>query len=183
MSESAFMSALNFNPLPPRGGRPWQRDKQAQHLPFQSTPSSRRETCRSATPSPFRQNFNPLPPRGGRQRGNGLAGKYGHFNPLPPRGGRQLGHPAVAAAANFNPLPPRGGRPGQSGCLTASAQFQSTPSSRRETDPLRSASGPCRISIHSLLAEGDTGAYISPTISNISIHSLLAEGDFSDVNP
>ena len=82
---------LNFNPLPPRGGRRRQIDasellwtfqstpssrRETQHadhgkdvrVKFQSTPSSRRETPAAASPSGTRRDFNPLPPRGGRQQ-------------------------------------------------------------------------------------------------------------------
>ncbi len=57
---------------------------------------------------------------------------------------------------NFNPLPPRGGRRYAVKSIAFQFLFQSTPSSRRETPkrPKRLPSN--RISIHSLLAEGDS---------------------------
>ena len=80
---------INFNPLPPHGGRLVESPRSEQNLSFQSTPSTRRETsgnrrrnCNShkfqSTPSTrretryititlfFRNHFNPLPPHGGR---------------------------------------------------------------------------------------------------------------------
>ena len=146
----------NFNPLPPRGGRP--------HLPalscnwqlFQSTPSSRRETLHLQCRKYEKGNFNPLPPRGGRpshkchypskhefqstpssRRETSSPAAHSdleHFNPLPPRGGRRSTQaPGRASSRDFNPLPPRGGRP---------SWFD-----------LWGWTG--SISIHSLLAEGD----------------------------
>ena len=57
-------------------------------------------------------------------------------------------------------------------------KFQSTPSSRRETLTDSPISHAKRISIHSLLAEGDFPAVLRSLSFCISIHSLLAEGDF-----
>ena len=56
----------NFNPRPPRGGRPANRKPSPTLKLFQSTPSARRATraMRGLVTSP--ENFNPRPPRGGR---------------------------------------------------------------------------------------------------------------------
>ena len=83
-------AALNFNPRPPRGGRPsfqgdpkaevqfqstpsarratgsFDKDAQAKAL-FQSTPSARRATCSLLSALCATINFNPRPPRGGRR--------------------------------------------------------------------------------------------------------------------
>ncbi len=81
---------INFNPLPPRGGRPLRLKPFARLRTFQSTPSAWRETWSElqsakypelfqSTPSAWRETvarisilrlrtyFNPLPPRGGRR--------------------------------------------------------------------------------------------------------------------
>ena len=126
---------------------------------------------------------------------------YANFNPLPPRGGRLWPRcaPAVpalfqstpssrretprAASArkrpkNFNPLPPRGGRLLAVRKAQTPKIFQSTPSSRRETREVGHDRKFCRISIHSLLAEGDGRRKAGARFyGDISIHSLLAEGD------
>ena len=124
----------DFNPRPPRGGRPW----------------------RSQTDKKVLFNFNPRPPRGGRRSNADVWGYihsisihalreegdrtpeasvagYDHFNPRPPRGGRQYillgavltfsisihalreeGDIKITNLAwypnDFNPRPPRGGR-------------------------------------------------------------------------
>ena len=57
---------VNFNPLPPRGGRRARAEAVAQIY-----------------------DFNPLPPRGGRRNPRRFRRiRRKHFNPLPPRGGR-----------------------------------------------------------------------------------------------
>ena len=84
-----FLTGGNFNPLPPDGGRPpivpvksigkkisihslrtegdpnFHRPE-IKLLPFQSTPSGRRETIQVQSNLRQHQNFNPLPPDGGR---------------------------------------------------------------------------------------------------------------------
>ena len=62
------------------------------------------------------------------------------------------------ADVDFNPLPPRRGRPPGIWIRQGKAQFQSTPSSQRETCEFAKQHAYSRISIHSLLAEGDEGA-------------------------
>ncbi len=72
----------DFNPLPPRGGRPF--------------PSRL---------SLVRTHFNPLPPRGGR-RMRPAAPSFGqYFNPLPPRGGRHDKIVYVTAGGRFQSTP------------------------------------------------------------------------------
>ena len=57
---------INFNPLPPQGGRPNDTCYPAHIRRFQSTPSPRRETGGTYYVIFRIQNFNPLPPQGGR---------------------------------------------------------------------------------------------------------------------
>ena len=57
----------NFNPLPPRGGRPVDSLPSLHRMLFQSTPSAWRETMDSPGVYQHIRNFNPLPPRGGRR--------------------------------------------------------------------------------------------------------------------
>ena len=57
---------INFNPLPPHGGRLVESPRSEQNLSFQSTPSTRRETRYITITLFFRNHFNPLPPHGGR---------------------------------------------------------------------------------------------------------------------
>ena len=102
---------LNFNPLPPRGGRLPQTMRSSARGTFQSTPSAWRETKEVRA-----------------------TDKQKHFNPLPPRGGRLTTPDRRREWTYFNPLPPRGGRPCQSQSQRERrAQFQSTPSAWRET--------------------------------------------------
>ena len=125
----------DFNPRPPRGGRPDRRrtlphdlgisihalreegdefdvDEESYKAIFQSTPSARRATDRVRRVAAYRQHFNPRPPRGGRRTRNAGPSSSSFY---------------------FNPRPPRGGRPTEPTAVSASLKFQSTPSARRAT--------------------------------------------------
>ena len=65
-SSSRLLSAWNFNPLPPHGGRPIVIDDAQYLMAFQSTPSAWRETGNPGGLELPRNHFNPLPPHGGR---------------------------------------------------------------------------------------------------------------------
>ena len=101
----------NFNPRPPRGGRPAMRLLAKYLDTFQSTPPARGATPPVPPPLPAALDFNPRPPRGGR-RPDGFTGFRinRNFNPRPPRGGRRSIAPEVPTRNHFNPRPPRGGR-------------------------------------------------------------------------
>ena len=62
----AYMVAADFNPRPPRGGRPLKRADIRTILEFQSTPSARRATKWFWQRNAEYFYFNPRPPRGGR---------------------------------------------------------------------------------------------------------------------
>ena len=102
--------------------------------PFQSTPSTRRETFWSLW-EVLRKKFQSTPStrRETRPQMQQLLQDV-DFNPLPPHGGRRQ-HicRAFRDAKNFNPLPPHGGR--HCGLIERVGKrvFQSTPSTRRET--------------------------------------------------
>ena len=102
-------------------------------MPFQSTPSTRRET--------------------------GLWHKHfgipEHFNPLPPHGGRQRRMQAGRIASIFQSTPSTRRETIKSENSKYSSSFQSTPSTRRETHSQLSQADNQRISIHSLHTEGD----------------------------
>ena len=147
----------NFNPLPPHGGRPGSPAPNVLAFPFQSTPSTRRETCRLLLSASTFAHFNPLPPHGGRPiEARVIAWLAKDFNPLPPHGGRRRRwqcrdvhirisihslhtegdlrqHRERRLHLYFNPLPPHGGRPFLSASGAHRWIFQSTPSTRRET--------------------------------------------------
>ena len=57
-------------------------------------------------------------------------------------------------------------------------QFQSTPSSRKVTQTTWIADRHTCISIHTFLAEGDSGVAPACVFNPISIHTFLAEGDW-----
>ena len=58
---------VDFNPLPPHGGRPCNISSARHPTAFQSTPSAWRETSLGGCARSIRKYFNPLPPHGGRR--------------------------------------------------------------------------------------------------------------------
>ena len=153
----ASIKDLNFNPLPPHGGRRGISRNVIFHCiisihslrmegdtvkvtsseivqPFQSTPSAWRETFRHQTKRISFIYFNPLPPHGGRlfQRSQCVVHWIISIHSLRMEGD-QVDSWCNLCAAHFNPLPPHGGRPMREISRIGSNQFQSTPSAWRET--------------------------------------------------
>ena len=124
----------DFNPLPPRGGRPAKTAEQ--------------QACRY---------FNPLPPRGGRPTVYVMEFEFRFISihSLLAEGDIYQCYP-LGATSNFNPLPPRGGRlktPEQrEGILRISIHSLLA---EGDAHGLAHVNQPFVISIHSLLAEGD----------------------------
>ena len=135
---------LNFNPLPPHGGRRFtQQLLLTISHEFQSTPSAWRET-----------NF---------VRAN-CCHNVISIHSLRMEG--DVHRPGIFAAGrcNFNPLPPHGGRRNTISPIYGNYTFQSTPSAWRETAAAEVQEREEEISIHSLRMEGD--------INRTSISSL-----------
>ena len=131
--------------------------------PFQSTPSTRRETVRHVLVCAAGCDFNPLPPHGGRRSSAcPVTGTALYFNPLPPHGGRRRRGSDRRISGYFNPLPPHGGRPSKR-CPEAppAGYFNPLPphGGRLLIDFTKSESK--NISIHSLRMEGDVGGCIA----------------------
>ena len=123
----------NFNPRPPRGGRP----------------------CLAAARS-VSLHFNPRPPRGGRLAGAGRAGGGFAFQSTPPaRGATSRLSRRLWPTMNFNPRPPRGGRHCILSCGRFMLPFQSTPPARGATDALYTGGVRLPISIHAPREGGD----------------------------
>ena len=129
----AEVTVINFNPLPPQGGR-------------RSSAFRRRATTY----------FNPLPPQGGRPVAFGAPDlcEAISIHSLPkegdvrsggrpktvtisihslPKEGDHFGISRLFGIRNFNPLPPQGGRLSVPSAIVTVSPFQSTPSPRRET--------------------------------------------------
>ena len=123
-----------FNPLAPRGARPWCVANCLRHRRFQSTRPSRGETCWWSAPGRRLHNFNPLAPRGARRKASREAAKNIRFQSTRPSRGETIKnqvstrdlcisiHSPLAGrdrnmprqpgnAPYFNPLAPRGARP------------------------------------------------------------------------
>ena len=89
-ADSLAKAVLNFNPRPPRGGRPCPAMPGSPRKIFQSTPPARGATMRIGQGWASSSNFNPRPPRGGRRPSTMSSPiSSSNFNPRPPRGGRR----------------------------------------------------------------------------------------------
>ena len=170
---------MNFNPLPPHGGRLHHAAVSMRRSGFQSTPSAWRETVSlmdSARPS---RDFNPLPPHGGRRLESvtGCLTWCISIHSLRMEGDAECAI-CTGRGHHFNPLPPHGGRHTDSCYFPVVGIFQSTPSAWRETwgrkclhlrrlyfNPLPPHGG--RLWTTRYYGYGDF----------ISIHSLRMEGD------
>ena len=151
-----LVSRLNFNPLPPRGGRRIKKCEFCRFLHisihslrvegdvadvvlaenvkrFQSTPSAWRETYNAQEYDKWFA-FQSTPSAWRETTVSFLRRVCEqYFNPLPPRGGRREQNSASVIGVNFNPLPPRGGRRRAAVTAPPPSKFQSTPSAWRET--------------------------------------------------
>ena len=198
-----FRDALNFNPRPPRGGRPVQM---VRYSSSRISIHALREEGDAVilVKRHFRDNFNPRPPRGGRQRNSSRAFAPTLFQSTPSArratllllGGSGAAHisihalreegdsplaPRTAAFPYFNPRPPRGGRHKDANAHNALFEFQSTPSARRATRSRPAAVPANIISIHALREEGDGRQDRGGPGQVISIHALREEGDRGQV--
>ena len=128
-----FFQHFDFNPRPPRGGRPHQKTRSYAEF-----------------------DFNPRPPRGGRPAGAVLPRA---FQAISIHALREEGDPVldveIKKHRDFNPRPPRGGRLYNALRTNGGDQFQSTPSARRATLSGINSSKTRSISIHALREEGD----------------------------
>ena len=124
---------INFNPLPPHGGRPYFRKRPLRNQQFQSTPSAWRETIMYFVSKMEKLiSIHSLRMEGDHIFESVLC-EISNFNPLPPHGGRPYGSRVIQCPLNFNPLPPHGGRRKTTCGMSTQAAFQSTPSAWRET--------------------------------------------------
>ena len=194
---------FHFNPLPPHGGRLFQRYTGIIDF-FISIHSLRMEGDSLGTPVSFVVfYFNPLPPHGGRRLSREGRQRFPYFNPLPPHGGRRCIGSGLADSlcisihslrmegdiyTSFNSMftlsfqsTPSAWRETDIICgYRSGSSFQSTPSAWRETDFNFEQCANVNISIHSLRMEGDaTPSAIRYCSKKISIHSLRMEGDSS----
>ncbi len=111
MQGTVWQVQQNFNPRPPRGGRPVLTKVGSWIEKFQSTPSARRAT------------------HTGHHAGCAIDIS---IHALREEGDRKSGR-ASSSEKDFNPRPPRGGRPNTSYQRAVADIFQSTPSARRAT--------------------------------------------------
>ena len=150
------VSFFDFNPRPPRGGRPGHRPsvdenqqisihalreegdlfRRAQSVCVRISIHALREegdrvSVRGCSPQ---RDFNPRPPRGGRLMGPSESINRALFQSTPSARRATTGWGrASTSRSNFNPRPPRGERRGGESDGQAYQPFQSTPSARRAT--------------------------------------------------
>ena len=191
----------DFNPRPPRGGRPDPERRKPTCSKFQSTPSARRATWGvniRFTITKFQST--PSARRATKQRIHNVTESI-DFNPRPPRGGRHghEQHRPRHLTISIHALREEG----DEGVLTKVGswiEFQSTPSARRATALINGVRAEVIISIHALREEGDgvlvaddilhdlfqstpsarratSGCSLNTRSSSISIHALREEGD------
>ena len=125
---------INFNPLPPHGGRPYFRKRPLRNQQFQSTPSAWRETqnhLRHEYTSCI--SIHSLRMEGDSKE-NIVSSPFRKFQSTPSAWRETLLLPFfLFSRSHFNPLPPHGGRPVLTSILRSNPAFQSTPSAWRET--------------------------------------------------
>ena len=191
----------NFNPRPPRGGRPILQRPYAGQVKFQSTPSARRATlCFCQRAGHVRISIHAL-----REESDAASAMTplhtGHFNPRSPWGERREQEIIIRAALEFQSTLSVGrATKGAQHTVIGLVLFQSTPSARRATFPFYMKRACSMISIHALREEGDQWQNPALTCLNyfnprpprggrqvivpryfedwtISIHALREEGD------
>ena len=125
-------------------------------LGFQSTPSTRRETPSQSIVPEISKSFQSTPSTRRETSFGEICAFRSYFNPLPPHGGRLYLIYFVLSKTLFQSTPStrRETQPPLE-LLVRILQFQSTPSTRRETLTQHRFASHCVISIHSLHTEGD----------------------------
>ena len=167
----------HFNPLPPCGGRRSVGAGQVRPDEFQSTPPMRRETVHPREPRAAVKISIHSP----HAEGDGVSASYGSFNKISIHSPHAEGDGVTTSQQMLQSISIHS--PHAEGDSTRHLTpivfpiFQSTPPMRRETGGACHCRGRNGISIHSPHAEGDY--YVANVLANgeISIHSPHAEGD------
>ena len=168
----------DFNPRPPRGGRP-EGDHRHHQMRRISIHALREEgDPRTSQPTATPRSFQSTPSarRATRRGHNGRLVPRISIHALREEGDAVPGY-GRTGTPYFNPRPPRGGRPSVSPLISIRGLFQSTPSARRATLLGLRWQDVDFISIHALREEGDVFMLLSPLRYGISIHALREEGD------
>ena len=134
---------FDFNPRPPRGGRPGH------------------SAGRTAG-----QNFNPRPPRGGRRQKRPWADEEQRFQSTPPaRGATWYITASPPDTPRFQSTPPaRGATRGNRSAAVFLERFQSTPPARGATSSVATVTPTAAISIHAPREGGDINLTINTII-------------------
>ena len=146
----------DFNPLAPRGARPWESRQRIITKSFQSTRPSRGETTSTTARLAFTAYFNPLAPRGARHALYAEQHFYQTFQSTRPSRGETILESAISQRKHISIHSPLAGR---------------------DIMGHREVCGWREISIHSPLAGRDAIPVFNSIITRISIHSPLAGRD------
>ena len=146
----------NFYPRPPRGGRRVSGLIPGRRWQFLSTPSARRATPTTGSPT-FWGLFLSTPSARRATRGETTFCKLRHGFLSTPSARRATLRPSWCSRTlhNFYPRPPRGGRLNFQTDYDKRVEFLSTPSARRATFAKPKPIVWMQISIHALREEGD----------------------------
>ena len=152
---------IYFYPRSPCGERLRQRLIQFGKLRFLSTLSLRRATAIYPSSTPPKKYFYPRSPCGERREESGQQRSPRNFYPRSPCGERQWTPLNSPVLCYFYPRSPCGERRHRAVNIQSPTAFLSTLSLRRATPSIQIQHLPKSISIHALLAESDTFAYVS----------------------
>ena len=170
---------FDFNPRPPRGGRPYSPVREPRPLVISIHAPRVGGDAAAFAPAMSAANFNPRPPRGGRHDPPGVPAVGADISIHAPREGGDF----TALSTNFvflhfNPRPPRGGRQVLTSAPSMPRLFQSTPPARGATCRVDEEKPVMSISIHAPREGGDVCSLIVPgDVTGISIHAPREGGD------
>ena len=91
MTATLTSSSLDFNPRPPRGGRPYNEFVNYEYDHFNPRPPRGGRPWGPFSDPLYSYYFNPRPPRGGRLRKPGISCRLSRFQSTPPARGATIG--------------------------------------------------------------------------------------------
>ena len=150
-----WIEKVNFNPRPPRGGRPYSSCVKCVSSSFQSTPPARGATDQFGQKHPIPK-FQSTPPARGATHDGGLRADRTRISIHAPREGGDLSISACPAVQiEFQSTPPARGATESASTFESGAIFQSTPPARGATLHNTQEAELVLISIHAPREGGD----------------------------
>ena len=149
----------DFNPRPPRGGRPYAVNGYQKALDISIHAPREGGDCIAPNQNYYDQSISIHAPReGGDQKGGVLWMVKSNFNPRPPRGGRLRVTEDGWWRSEFQSTPPARGATGAAGDCLQLGLFQSTPPARGATCWCHARPTGHAISIHAPREGGDAAS-------------------------